>query len=1342
MSRQSINAGKAVIVVELTEKATLQFDKLITTLSSRMMAASRSLRNTALNATGGFMITGLAVRSTLKDFMEFEAKMLNLAAKMGYMGTVTVKETAVMKDLGETILAIGRSSAYTSQEVADAAISLAQAGFSADELKGSLQGVIDLARGTNYALGESADFVANLVRTFDMFKNDDSLEQRTAKITSLTSQLVKATRLGTIEIVDLREAYKYAGGTAKNLGIDVETLMGFFVQMSEAGLKASLAGTSLNTMMLNLINNVDQIKKKFPAFTIAMKDAGSIDLVATNRQLLALTANMDVASRTSFFQEIFNIRGARAFTAAMEIDRVEDFTDAIKNAGAESRLAAMKMESGAKGGLHRFTSAIESLRIALGKLFSDEITSTLNGLAFLTTKFEEVAKKNKLLVATFLLSPGILAAVAAGSFTLSFVLARLAVALKAVAAAGRGLRFLGGTMISSAKGAASLFAPKGPSRAAQIAAQTKAVAKMQTKINSMTAAAQGKKTAAGQAKAMAAVNSSKTMQNLIAAQQKLTALQAKSSSGFVNTYNAIKRGTASLWSSTRASAVRLATVYRERKALKSQIGLEQAMGKFENQRTAKRLKSIKDVDVKQEARLARAAKYSALSAQAKERAALAANKLARQQTVYNKLNNAYKMVVPKQVDAGLRLSKVGGIGNLGRQIQLEGIIKRKNAALRELADIDRLHAMGDKKYNKARVAELNKTISSLQGWETRVKKQISRQTNIVTRAVRSEELAKRAIKVKSAMTQTQQTYSLAVKEQRGYLALSDATQNKIGRAASVNQKRQAARKIIGERQLAANTARTARIGQAKQSLSATKYLNFGNMFKTMLGPSKMLKGLFSGATLAKMGTGLLTVARGFLTLAGSTARFVFSWNFVGMVFNALLLFGDKIPVVVNAFSALGKGISGAFGQIGRIFTYAAPALQLFQLAFNAFLQGDTGTGITALQTGFQGLVAIIGNQLTAAWNTFLEHVEYMWIFIMKIYTGLKMIFMSIFEGVKQTFGVVTSPIFNSLSDIFGAMNGGGGGLEIFARMFITGVDSFITWLFKGAIFLHEQLMKFLASFQDVIGQIIGQLPGMGERGKAIQRDAATTDSIASMRGSMARAQLEIERKKRAKEFESMMNIDPGMVAINRRRAAEDSNQASKSVMDWMSGQVELGQNQYLNRIAARDAEMARLQQGTTQPQGETVAQVQQRIFQQTNQALAEVSARLDKANLQNRTTTPADMKALYDKLPDMSTDAGLQANRTIVAGQTGPGIIDSRERAALEQQKFALQQQLAAMMDKGQGANVAAEMPKYLQALTGSAMSTRAIYRVDTKKQEDLLQQQVTNQEETNRLLRLNGGLQ
>ncbi|MTV44592.1 hypothetical protein, partial [Streptococcus pneumoniae] len=64
-----------------------------------------------------------------------------------------------------------------------------------------------------------------------------------AKVTNISSMFVKATRLGTIEIQDLRESLKYAGGSSENLGANLSTVLGLLVQASEAGLKASLAGT-------------------------------------------------------------------------------------------------------------------------------------------------------------------------------------------------------------------------------------------------------------------------------------------------------------------------------------------------------------------------------------------------------------------------------------------------------------------------------------------------------------------------------------------------------------------------------------------------------------------------------------------------------------------------------------------------------------------------------------------------------------------------------------------------------------------------------------------------------------------------------------------------------------------------------------------------------------------------------------------------------------------------------------------------------------------------------------------------------------------------------------------
>jgi hypothetical protein len=74
-----------------------------------------------------------------------------------------------------------------------------------------------------------------------------------------------------------------------------------------------------------------------------------------------------------------------------------------------------------------------------------------------------------------------------------------------------------------------------------------------------------------------------------------------------------------------------------------------------------------------------------------------------------------------------------------------------------------------------------------------------------------------------------------------------------------------------------------------------------------------------------------------------------------------------------------------------------------------------------------------------------------------------------------------------------------------------------------------------------------------------------------------------------------------------------------------------------------------------------------------------------------------------------------------------------------------LQQDVVGPMGPASGPNTVQqlqqELPKFLQALTGGAMSTRAILRTDTKRQEDLLKESNALQQETNRLLSVQGGI-
>jgi hypothetical protein len=117
------------------------------------------------------------------------------------------------------------------------------------------------------------------------------------------------------------------------------------------------------------------------------------------------------------------------------------------------------------------------------------------------------------------------------------------------------------------------------------------------------------------------------------------------------------------------------------------------------------------------------------------------------------------------------------------------------------------------------------------------------------------------------------------------------------------------------------------------------------------------------------------------------------------------------------------------------------------------------------------------------------------------------------------------------------------------------------------------------------------------------------------------------------------------------------------------------------------------------------------------------------------------MKKLYDSL---QAPEDLGEYNAMTSGLNDlfakPAIADAREKAALLQREQFLLRSLYSTQNNPQQ-QLQQELPKFLQALTGGAMSTRAILRTDTKRQEELMKEGNALQQETNRLLSVQGGI-
>lgn len=426
MTRGQVYAGKAVILIDALDRT----DRVLATVEKKFKALGNSLGALGRTTFGAGFFGSLGSTALLARFAKYDDLILELRTKMGLLNNVTAEQEAGFSRLEKRIRELGKSTSFTTQQVAEGAIRLAQAGFSGKEIEDTLQPVLDLARGTGVELANAATVLANAIRTYNL---------NTEQANEITSQFVRATRSGTIEIDDLAESLKYASATAVTLGQSLPEVLAIFTLLSDKGMRGSISGTSLNTALGQIAKKKDDIKAAF-GFDVPVDTNGNLMFVQFLKNMTQSTAAMDALKRTGSFQDLFNLRGARSvlpIANEQDIQRLIKLTEEISNASDEARQAAIIMDSGFGGAFRRAVSAVDDLVISLGKLQSGPLVSLLNTVPKITAAIDQLMTKYQGLTLLLASSPAIALAAGAGMIALSMVLKRVGTGISLLRMAGK-----------------------------------------------------------------------------------------------------------------------------------------------------------------------------------------------------------------------------------------------------------------------------------------------------------------------------------------------------------------------------------------------------------------------------------------------------------------------------------------------------------------------------------------------------------------------------------------------------------------------------------------------------------------------------------------------------------------------------------------------------------------------------------------------------------------------------------------------------------------------------------------------------------------------------------------
>lgn len=256
----------------------------------------------------------------IKTISEFD-----LAQKK--LQSILAETSAGMEVISQSAIDVGKNSIFGAKGVSELQIELAKMGFTKNEIIAMQGAIVNLATATQEELAPSAEIVANVLRAFDLTAGE---------ATMVVDIMGKAFNDSALDLSNFREAIKYVAPIAKQANFTFAETTSLLEQLSNAGIKGSLAGTGLT----NIISRLGNENSKF-AKTLGRTVDGFDDFIAGLIELKG--RGIDI---TGVF-ELVDRRAAAVFSILLDgTETVKEFKEKLQDAsGVMEEQAAVQLDS-------------------------------------------------------------------------------------------------------------------------------------------------------------------------------------------------------------------------------------------------------------------------------------------------------------------------------------------------------------------------------------------------------------------------------------------------------------------------------------------------------------------------------------------------------------------------------------------------------------------------------------------------------------------------------------------------------------------------------------------------------------------------------------------------------------------------------------------------------------------------------------------------------------------------------------------------------------------------------------------------------------------------------------
>lgn len=304
--------------------------------------------------TAGVMLgIGFGVRDLYETYNNFESVMSQVQAISG----ATAKE---MESLNAKAKEMGSTTKFTAAEAGEAFSYMAMAGWKTADMLGGIEGIMSLAAASGEDLATTSDIVTDALTAFGMKASDSG---RFADV------LAAASANANTNVSLMGETFKYVGTAAGALGYSIEDVALMTGLMANTGLKGSMAGTSLNSIITRLATNTRGATDAVKALGVEFynQDGSARKLSDVMGELRTATADMTAEQKSSLAKTVAGVEAQKGLLAILNASEADynKLADAINNAeGAAARMSEI-MQDNLSGSVTKLQSAAEGVKIAL-----------------------------------------------------------------------------------------------------------------------------------------------------------------------------------------------------------------------------------------------------------------------------------------------------------------------------------------------------------------------------------------------------------------------------------------------------------------------------------------------------------------------------------------------------------------------------------------------------------------------------------------------------------------------------------------------------------------------------------------------------------------------------------------------------------------------------------------------------------------------------------------------------------------------------------------------------------------------------------------------------------------